>query len=254
MLLLLSPSKTLDYDSAVPDISCTTPRFLPQAEQLVTVLRHYSAPQLSQLMDISDRLSALNVSRYQHFSVPFTRDNARPCLFAFTGDVYEPMDISHYTPPQLAYAQAHLRILSGLYGLLRPLDLMQAYRLEMGTRLPVQGAKDLYQFWGDAISDALNADLAAQRQKVIINLASEEYVRAVRPERLSGELVHIVFKERHADGYRIVGVHAKKARGMMADHAIRGEIPHYEDLKKFTGGGYAFSSRFSTKNHWIFLR
>lgn len=254
MLLILSPSKTLDEISPIPDISYTQPCFLKEAEKLVYVLRNYSSGKLSQLMDISDKLSSLNVARYEAFSLPFTRNNSRPCLFMFKGDVYEPMDVSEYTVTQLAYAQEHLRILSGLYGILRPLDLIQAYRLEMGTRLRINNHRDLYQFWGDKITIALNDACECMLEKTVINLASVEYFGAVKPAKLKGRLINIVFKESYQGGYRVVALHAKKARGMMADYAIKNRIAVANDLKAFQVGGYRYSSDLSGADDWVFIR
>ncbi|MBY0407321.1 MAG: peroxide stress protein YaaA [Rickettsiales bacterium] len=256
MLIVLSPSKTLDYDSVFPDISTSLPRCFEDTLILVKELRNYSSAQIAQLMDISVKLSDLNMARYQNFSTDSTRNNSRPSLFAFKGDVYAPMDISQYGKKELGYAQGHVRILSGLYGLLRPLDLMQPYRLEMGTGLKTKRGKDLYQFWGDRITQMLNEDVkeAGGKVPVVVNLASEEYFKAVRPELLEGEVIHIVFKERTAAGVKIIGIHAKKARGLMADFAIKGQVKESEKLKKFNGNGYAFQPKLSTENSWVFVR
>lgn len=254
MLFVLSPSKTLDLDSQIPDISHTQPRLLQETEELVGILRNYSTQKLSKLMDISDKLSALNVSRFEAFSLPFDRNNSRPALFSFKGDVYEPLDISHYGKKELAYAQAHVRMLSGLYGVLRPMDLMQAYRLEMGTKLRVKKAKDLYQFWGDKITALINEDLAKEKEKVLINLASEEYFHAVRTEKVKGEVINIVFKEQQKGVLKIIGIHAKKARGMMTDFAIKHGVQKAEELKAFAGGGYGYAPKISTEKNWIFVR
>ncbi len=164
------------------------------------------------------------------------------------------MDISEYKAKEFAYAQAHVRILSGLYGVLRPLDLMQAYRLEMGTKLKVKKARDLYQFWGDKITNLLNDDLEGAKEPVVVNLASEEYFKAVRPSKLNGRLVHVVFKEEHKGALKIIGIHAKKARGMMADFSIKEKIKRLEDIKDFKGGGYSYKAKLSDENSWVFTR
>ncbi len=254
MLLVLSPSKTLDLESVLPDVSVTQPRGLGEAGELVKILRNYSSAKLSQLMGISDKLSAMNVARFENFATPFTRNNARPVLFTFKGDVYAPMDISGYSKKELTFAQEHVRILSGLYGVLRPLDLMQAYRLEMGTSLKVKKAKDLYQFWGDKITGFLNDDLAKVKGGVLVNLASEEYFHSVKPKLLDGRLIHIVFKEKQKGALKIIGIHAKKARGMMDDYVIKQQLMDVEGLKKFTAGGYHFTPALSTAENWVFVR
>lgn len=254
MLIVLSPSKTLDETSPLPKLEATQPELLGRAGELVKVLRNYSSAKISKLMDISDKLSELNFYRFQNYSIPFTPKNARPALFMFKGDVYEPMGVMEYGKKELAYAQGHVRILSGLYGVLRPLDLMQPYRLEMGTRLPVGKAKDLYGFWGDEVSEALNGAMAGMKKPVLINLASEEYFKAVRPKVLRAPVIDIVFKEKQKDKLKIIGLFAKKARGMMTDFAIREQVNTPEKLKEFSGGGYCFQPKLSAEDSWVFVR
>ena len=256
MLFVLSPSKTLDLKSQLPDISHSQPRLLDDTAILVAILRNHSTKKMAQLMDISEKLALLNVDRFQRFSLPHLRNDSRPCLNMFKGDVYEAMDISQYGQEEFAYAQKHLRILSGLYGVLRPLDLIQPYRLEMGTRLKVKKTRDLYGFWGERITALLNEDLGAAKveERVLVNLASEEYFYAVRPVKLGGRVVHMVFKERHKGQLKIIGIHAKKARGLMADYAIKNKVNHLEELKFFTAAGYSYQSELSTENNWIFIR
>lgn len=254
MLFVISPAKTLDLESAVLDISTTQPRLLKESEELVSALRNYSISKLCQLMDVSDKIAALNVARFQEFSVPFTRNNSRPSLWCFKGDVYKPLDISQYFKKEVVYAQEHVRILSGLYGVLRPTDLMQPYRLEMGTKLKVKKAKDLYNFWGNKITGVLNEDLAGQKDRVLVNLASEEYFRAVRPEGLKGRVLNVVFKEAHKGKLKIIAIHAKKARGMMVNFAILNKVNILDDLKKFKEGGYGFSAKLSNEENWVFTR
>lgn len=252
MLLVLSPSKTLNYSTHSPLFAATTPELLEESKKLVKILRRYDADQLSDLMGISEKLALLNVERFHQFSLPFTPANARPALLAFKGDVYAPMKVERYGKEDFAYAQKHVRILSGLYGVLRPLDLMQPYRLEMGTPLKTSAGRDLYEFWGDRITDSLNDALG--RDGTLINLASAEYFKAVRPRKLKGRLVHIVFKEKHKGGLKIIGLFAKKARGMMADHIIRHRLTGAEGLKDFREGGYRFTPSLSDSKSWVFVR
>lgn len=254
MLLVLSPSKTLDYESALPTKTHTQPAMLRDSETLVAALRKYTPKKLSALMDISDKLAALNVERYKAFSLPFTPANARPAILAFKGDVYEPLPVEKYREKDFTFAQGHVRILSGLYGVLKPLDLIQPYRLEMGTRLKVGKAKDLYAFWGDRITDALSAGLEGQKDRLLVNLASEEYFSAVRPKRLDGKVLNIVFKENQKGALKIIGLFAKKARGMMTDFVIQNHIIDHKELKDFNAAGYAFQPKLSGEDSWVFTR
>jgi uncharacterized protein len=254
MLLVLSPSKTLDYVSPLPKLTPTQPALLKDAQQLIGQLRGYTPAQLSKLMDISDKLAQLNVQRYQDFSVPFTAKNARPALLAFKGDVYEGMDTLNYGEKELAFAQAHLRILSGLYGVLRPLDLMQPYRLEMGTALKGTHGKDLYSFWGKRITAQLNEAMATHRTKLLVNLASEEYFKAVKPAALEGKLLTLSFKERKGNALKVVGLFAKRARGMMADYIIQERIDTPKPLQGFNREGYRYDEELSSDAQWVFVR
>ena len=252
MLMLLSPSKTMDETSALPPLKTTQPVCREEAFALIQVLRNYSGVKLSQLMDISDKLAAINVARYAEYSDVPKPKYARPALFLFKGDVYEPMAVASYGKKELEYAQAHLRILSGLYGVIRPLDLIQPYRLEMGTRLATPRGKDLYAFWGSRISEELNA--AAGKKGVIVNLASEEYYRSVKIDALTVPVVTIAFKEKQKDKLKVVGLFAKRARGMIADFAIQNQIKSPEKLKDFDGGGYRYQARLSSPEQWVFTR
>ena len=205
-------------------------------------------------MDLSDKLAHLNYDRYQTFSTPFTPDNARQALLAFKGDVYAPMEVASYTKKQFEFAQAHLRILSGLYGLLKPLDLMQPYRLEMGTSLPNSRGKNLYEFWEKRIAKAINNDLKNHKNKIVINLASVEYFHSVKPELLDGTLLTIAFKEKHKGGLKVIGLFAKKARGMMANFIIKNGIYDSAELKGFTQDGYSYQRTLSNEQEWVFTR
>jgi len=254
MILILSPAKTLDFESPPPRRSCAQPEFLDDAEELVNKLRRLSKQQLSALMGISDELTERNARRYRDWQRPFTKENARPAVLAFQGDVYQGLAAESFSKADLDFAQKHLRILSGLYGVLRPLDLMQPYRLEMGTKLSTRRGKDLYAFWGSRITESLNEALSGQAQNVLVNLASNEYFKAVRNTELDGRIVTPVFKEKKGDGYRVVAFFAKKARGRMAGFAIHNRITDPEDLKGFSEEGYRFHENLSSENEWVFTR
>ncbi len=255
MLIVVSPAKSLDFQRPLPVTEYTQPGFLDRSEQLIEVLREKSPDEVAKLMSISDPLAILNVTRYAEWHRPFTVGNARQAVFAFDGDVYVGLDAYSLSPAQIAFAQQHLRMLSGLYGVLRPLDLMQAYRLEMGTRLANPGGKDLYAFWGDAITEALNAELAAQGgAPVLVNLASEEYFKSVRPKKLAARVITPVFEEKKGAGYKIVSFYAKRARGLMSRYAIVNALREPEALKAFDLEGYAFSPAASEGDRWVFRR
>jgi cytoplasmic iron level regulating protein YaaA (DUF328/UPF0246 family) len=254
MLVVISPSKTLDFDGpSYPNH--TTPFFKSRISQLVDQMKTLSEKDLETLMNISPKLAALNHDRYQRFQLPFTPDSSRQALLAFKGDVYQGIPVEDYDDSDLQFAQAHLRILSGLYGLIRPLDLIQPYRLEMGTRLSGSWGKNLYEFWGNAITDRLNQELEhANGTTVLINLASNEYFKAVRPDHLHAPVLHVHFKEKKNDTLKIIGVLAKRARGLMADFIIRHRIRDPEELKAFTRSGYAWAGAYSTDTEWVFAR
>lgn len=255
MLIVLSPAKSLDFESPVPEAPVSMPAFLDEAVRLVGILREKSPAELASLMKISDRLAALNVARFETWSRPFTSGNARQAVFAFDGDVYDGLQAKSLAPEALNYLQGHLLILSGLYGLLRPLDLLQAYRLEMSTRLANPAGRDLYAFWGDSITSALNAALAEQGgAPVLVNLASEEYFKAIRPDRLAARVITPVFQECKAGVCRIVSLHAKRARGLMSRYAAEHAIVDPEALKAFDREGYAFEPSASDASRWVFRR
>lgn len=255
MLIVVSPAKSLDYETPVPVHTHTQPRFLEHSAELIDILRPLGPVEIADLMDISDKLAALNVARYAEWSRPFSTDNARQALFAFNGDVYEGLDAARLTAAQIKTAQKCLRMLSGLYGVLRPLDLMQAYRLEMGTKLANPRGKDLYMFWGDMITDSLNEELAAQgSDPVLVNLASEEYFKSVRVKKLKARVVTPVFEERKGNAYKIVSFHAKRARGLMSRHIIVNNLDRVEDLKSFDLEEYVFEPRVSDTDRWVFRR
>lgn len=255
MLIVVSPAKSLDYESPLPVSTHTQPQFLDHSAELIEILRQLGPVEIARLMDISDKLAALNVARYAEWAQPFTPENARQAVFAFNGDVYEGLDAATLTAAQIEVAQQTLRILSGLYGVLRPLDLMQAYRLEMGTRLANGRGKDLYAFWGDTISNSLNEELALQGgEPVLVNLASEEYFKSVQVKKLKARVVTPVFEERKGDGYKIISFHAKRARGLMSRYAIANRLKRVEDLKSFDVEDYVFEPRVSDQDRWVFRR
>ncbi|MCB0560267.1 MAG: peroxide stress protein YaaA [Lewinellaceae bacterium] len=253
MILLLSPSKTLDYSEPEHRLY-SQPRLLEKSEFLVDLLREKSEEELKNLMKISDELAAVNAERYQDFETPFDLTNAKQALLAFKGDVYLGLEAADLGPADLEFAQSHLRILSGLYGLLRPLDLMQPYRLEMGARLQIGKNKGLYNFWGEEITRLLNEDLDATNGKAVVNLASREYFSAVKPALLKGRLFHIHFKENRKGAYQVIAFYAKKARGAMASYAIRNRIENPEALKGFDWEGYAFNEALSSDYELTFTR
>ena len=222
MLIVISPAKTLDYESPVAIRKHTQPQYLEQARSLNVALQTYTAPGLGRLMSISKDLAELNALRNAQWTVPFSPANARQAVFAFKGDVYTGLDISRFNAADLAYTQQHLRILSGLYGLLRPLDLIQAYRLEMGTRLAVDGANNLYQFWGDTLTRGINTALKKVGSATLLNLASQEYFNAVDPAGVNAPVISPVFKDYSKGQYKVISFFAKKARGQMASRTGRG--------------------------------
>ena len=254
MLILLSPAKSLDFESAPITKTHTKPQFLEQSATLIDTLKGYTPEEIAKLMKISDKLAELNFQRYQDWSPPFSLKNAKQCLLAFNGDVYEGLDAQNFSEKDMNFAQEHLRILSGLYGSLRPLDLIQAYRLEMGTKLSGVWGKDLYAFWKESLAQSLNKDLDKIQSSTVINLASQEYFRSVAPKTLEASVITPVFKDWKQGKYKIVSFFAKKARGMMARHLIKKQAKTLKVITKFNGGGYAHSEKESTDKELVFLR
>lgn len=253
MLLILSPAKTLDFTKTNLQ-SCSEIPFLKETKELASILKKMNAADLAKLMDVSDKIATLNVARNQSFSEKFDFDNAKQAILAFKGDVYLGLQADDFDSEDLSFAQNHLRILSGLYGLLRPLDLIQPYRLEMGTHLLTKKGKNLYEFWGDKITKAANESLQATNDNILVNLASQEYFAAINPKKLKGKIIHIHFKEKRNDKLQIISFSAKKARGIMARYAIRNRITEVEDLKAFREEGYLFQDAISTETEWVFVR
>ncbi|MBL3527625.1 MAG: peroxide stress protein YaaA [gamma proteobacterium endosymbiont of Lamellibrachia anaximandri] len=254
MLIIISPAKTLDYETPPVTKTHTKPAFLKQSQQLINNLRNYSALDLAELMKLSMKLAELNFDRYHDWKTPFTTKNAKQATLAMKGDVYTGLDAESLNEEDLAFAQDHLRILSGLYGLMRPLDLMQPYRLEMGTRLPNEQGKDLYAFWGTTITDAINKALAKQGDDVLINLASNEYYKSVMPKLVRGRIITPQFKENKNGSYRMIGVYAKKARGLMSRYIIENRVTDPEDIKGFDVAGYDYNEALSQGDQWVFSR
>ncbi|USD38206.1 MULTISPECIES: peroxide stress protein YaaA [Ferrimonas] len=254
MLAVISPAKNLDFESQAPSDGYSEAELLDEAEALIEVCRKLTPADLASLMKLSDKLAGLNVARFQQWQRPFTADNAKQAIFAFNGDVYTGFDAASLSEQELAYTQSHLRILSGLYGVLKPLDRMQAYRLEMGTKLANPRGKDLYAFWGSTITDALNRTLAGMDSQVVVNLASNEYFKAVKPALLNAQVVTPVFKDFKNGQYKIISFYAKKARGMMARFMAREQVTELQQLEGFSEGGYRFSAEQSDANTLVFLR
>jgi hypothetical protein len=254
MLTVISPAKTLDFETAPHTKKNSQPQFLEQSADLVATMREQTPKKLVKLMGISPKLAELNVERYQDWKLPFTTENAKPAVLAFRGDVYLGLEAENYSERDFNFAQKNLRILSGLYGLLRPLDLIQPYRLEMGTKLKNSAGNDLYEYWHDQISDHLCQELDRHRNKTLINLASNEYFKAVRPERLPGRVVTPIFKDYKNGTYKILSFFAKKARGYMASYIVHNRINKPDDIKSFDIDGYRFNSDLSAGDDWVFTR
>ena len=255
MLAILSPAKTLDFESPLVTDLHSLPVFTKESAALVRTLRKLEPAQIGSLMSISDKLASLNHDRYAQWSPEFDDDsNARAAILAFKGDVYQGLDAQSMSKRDFTWAQKRLRVLSGLHGLLRPLDRIHPYRLEMGTKLDNPKGKDLYEFWGGKITDALNQGLAEQRSKVLINLASNEYYKVVQPDQIEGRVLTINFKEWRRDAYRFVSFSAKKARGLMARYMIDQRAETADALQAFDAEGYAFNEGLSSEDEWIFTR
>jgi len=254
MLFLLSPAKSLDYEAPVGDVPHTLPQFLPQSAELIEVLRPKSPQQIAELMDLSDALSALNVARYAAWSAKFTAKNSKQAVLAFNGDVYDGLDAKSLSPVALSWAQQHVCILSGLYGVLRPLDRMQPYRLEMGTALANPRGKNLYAFWGAQIAEHLNQKLAKETTPVIVNLASQEYFKAVDLKALKARVIECVFEDYKGGKYKIISFFAKRARGLMARYATLNQVNHPDGLRAFNLDGYAYAAEASCPDRLVFRR
>lgn len=254
MLSVISPAKTLDFETPPTTQDVTQPDFLDDSQALIDILRDYSPQQISDLMGISDKLAGLNAARFADWQPPFTLANAKPAAQAFQGDVYTGLEADTFSDKDNRYAQQHLRILSGLYGLLRPLDLIQPYRLEMGTRLPNPAGKDLYAYWKPTLTSALNDAIAASGSKVLVNLASNEYFKAVDAKQLDARIITPVFKDEKNGTFKIISFYAKKARGLMSAWIIRQQVNDPEALKDFDVAGYRFDPAASQGDTLVFTR
>lgn len=254
MLTLISPAKSLDFESPLLTQEHSQADFLEHSQALIDELQHLSPIDIEKLMKISPKLALLNMQRFSDWQLPFNLDNARQALLAFTGDVYQGIAVENFSKQDLDFAQKHLRILSGLYGLLRPLDLIQAYRLEMGTTFANARGKNLYEFWGGILTEAINQELLQHEQKTIINLASNEYFKSVQEKKLNARLITPVFKDFKNGQYKIISFYAKKARGLMTAYIMQNKIDEAEKIKAFDSEGYYFCPEQSTENNWVFLR
>ncbi len=254
MLTVLSPAKSLDLESQTQTSKFSTPELLDESEQLIKKLKRMSKKSLSELMGISENLADLNHKRFAQWKRPFNTENAKQAILTFSGDVYQGLEASQFKARDLTFAQDHLRILSGLYGVLRPLDLMQAYRLEMGTSLKTSRGTSLYDFWGEKITNSINEDLSNQKQKSLVNLASNEYFKAIKPRLLTGTVITPVFKEIKAGKSRTIALFAKQARGKMAAWIIQNRIDKPEQLTKFHVGGYEYVADESKADKLVFAR
>ncbi len=254
MLIVISPAKTLDLESKYKSPLTTRPEFLSDSGKLIKIMREYSAQDLKKLMSISDAISNLNVERFQNWKTPFSETNARPAIFTFKGDVYTGLEVENFSSADLKYAQDHLRILSGLYGALKPLDLMQAYRLEMGTSVSNERGKNLYEFWGNKVTRAINRDMKAKNDHTLINLASNEYFSVLDKKTVEADIVTPVFKDYSNGKYRVISFYAKKARGKMAAWIIQNRVDKAAVLADFAEDGYGYSKTESSPDKPVFLR
>ena len=254
MLIFLSPAKSLDYKTPPHVATYTQPGWLKQSEILIKQLRKLSPADIANLMDLSDPLALLNFSRYADWSLPFSPENAKQAVLAFDGDVYDGLNAKNLSADDLDFAQKQVRILSGLYGILKPLDLMQPYRLEMGTKFANKAGKDLYAFWGETLLAAINAELAGMSRPVVINLASEEYFKAAVGRKINGTVIQPIFEDWKGGKYKIISFYAKRARGLMTRYAVVNRLSEPEGLKDFDSDGYAYVPDASDDTHWIFRR
>ena len=254
MLIVISPAKTLDYETPPKTKVFTTPDYLDQSQQLINRLRNFSSLDISDLMKVSAKIADLNFDRYESWKKPFTVKNAKQSILAFKGDVYTGLDAESFKADDFKFAQNHLRVLSGLYGLLRPLDLMQPYRLEMGTKLKTDSGKNLYEFWGSDITEGLNKQLKKIKSDYLINLASNEYFKSVKAKELNAEIITPAFKEFKNGEYKMIGIYAKKARGLLSRYIIQNKLSDPEDIKLFNEDGYRFNKTLSKGNNFVFTR
>ncbi|WP_017444954.1 peroxide stress protein YaaA [Gayadomonas joobiniege] len=254
MLIVVSPAKNLDYQKSIPTDKHSQPDFIEDSKVLIDICRELTPADVASLMKISDKLAGLNVARFAEWSPKFTPENAKQAMFVFNGDVYTGLDATSLTATQIDYAQDHLRILSGLYGILKPLDLMHAYRLEMGSKLTNSRGKNLYEFWGTKLTDKLNHDLQACDSSILLNLASNEYFKAVKAKSINAAIITPQFKDWKNDQYKMISFYAKKARGLMARYVIENQIKNVNDLKAFDLDGYQYNDDLSSDDKPVFTR
>ena len=254
MLIVISPAKTLDYETPPVTKTRSQPAYLKDAKQLIERARAYSAQDIMDLMSVSPKIAELNVQRFANWRTPFNTKNAKQAVLAFKGDVYTGLDAETFSEADFQFAQEHLRILSGLYGLLRPLDLMQAYRLEMGRKVDTERGKNLYQFWGSSLTEGLNAQLDVLGSEYLINLASNEYFKSVKPKELNATIITPEFKDYKNGAYKMMGVYAKKARGMLSRYIIQNQLTDPEQMKAFNEAGYRYNASMSKEHTWVFTR
>jgi len=252
--MVISPAKTLDFESLPTTKVSSVPAFLPQSEKLIAQLRKLSPEDISSLMGISEKLGQLNFERFLNWHTPFDSKNAKQAILAFQGDVYTGLEANTFTAKDFRFAQKHLRILSGLYGLLRPLDLIQPYRLEMGSKFQYTGGRNLYQVWADDLTCAVNAQLKVSKSSVLLNLASNEYFKVIDKKALHGDVITPVFKDLKNEKFKIISFYAKKARGMMSAYIIKNKITKVEDIKQFDVAGYRYNESLSSARDWTFTR
>jgi len=254
MLILISPAKTLDFKTPAPVKSYTIPEFLSKSRQIISTLKKLKSNKISDLMNISPKLGQLNFERYQEWNLDKSIENAKQTVFAFKGDVYIGIDIKQFSHDDLQHAQNHLRILSGLHGILRPMDLIQAYRLEMGTKLMINRKKNLYEFWSDSITKSINNQLETINSDIIINLASDEYFKSINTKKLKAKIITPSFMDYKNGSYKFLSFYGKKARGMMTRYILKNRLTKPEDIKLFDEAGYYFSENKSTVDKLIFFR
>jgi cytoplasmic iron level regulating protein YaaA (DUF328/UPF0246 family) len=254
MLIVISPAKTLDFESPAKTKSKTMPDFLDNSQQLIEALRELSPADISGLMGVSDKIGNLNFDRFLNWHTPFDASNAKQAVLAFKGDVYTGLNADGFNAVEFKFAQKHLRILSGLYGMLRPLDLMQPYRLEMGTKFANERGKNLYEFWGDTITEAVNKQLKKSKSDVLLNLASNEYFKVLQPKSISADIITPVFKDLKGGKSKIISFYAKKARGLMSAYIIKNQLDDVEHIKQFDSEGYRYNAAMSTAREWVFTR
>ena len=254
MLTIISPAKSLNFNDLNKEVKSSVPNYLNQSQEIISIIKQLENKELMDLMSISQDLAQLNYDRFQNWSLPFNTNNSKQAVFSFNGGVYQCLDIDTFNNDDLDYCQNHLRILSGLYGLLKPLDLIQAYRLEMGTKFSINGTKNLYDFWKETITNSINQEIKDQGHKYLLNLASNEYFNSIDEKKINAEIIYPVFKDFKNGEYKIISFYAKKARGLMSRYHIKNKVETLEDIKSFNEQGYYFSSEMSENNKIVFIR